>query len=258
MGGILSSRNNAHSVKAKQPLVDNNTVQDKHVKEAKPVKTNKGRYDNKLMRGINVDTYWKNLPPPGCDVYWLYSSYAGSDYYFMSQQDADALERAYQHGGNRCSLSAVDAYVDFPSAKQVSNCGGIRRNVRRLSKQQYQNIQKEYKEFFNSRSNFWCLKCKKYYLLYSPKYQRELDIAFQNGSILSVKINDKYSYTIDPRNYYQFNISTNKKREVSRVYENCNDMIVYGSHFLKFDRAETPSIMEQSNIYSNGGRVTYI
>lgn len=208
-----------------------------------------GRYEAELTHGLTVDTYWKNLPPPGCDVFWLYSSHAGTDYYFMTASDANSLEQAYQRGYDSGRISAVGAYINFRQGKQISSCGGISRNARRLSKAQYEDIQEQYKEFFNKRDVLWCLKCKKHFLLYSPKYQLELDIAYRNGTTLCVKINDRYSYEIDPRYYTQKNTSTGKVRDIARVYPNCNDMPIYGSHFLKFDKAEAPSIMEQSNIY---------
>ena len=266
MGGILSSRTKvstkADTYVAKEPLIKDIsnqeypvlTKQPEPVQAAQPVKSVQAKSAQKvhpvLTKGICVDTYWKNLPPPNCNVYWLYSSHVGDDYYFMSAIDSNKLESSYQRGKDSSSISAVGARVNFVQGSQISNCGGINRNVRRLSKQQYDDIQKEYKAYFNERSVLWCLKCKKHYLLYSPKYQRELDIAFQNGSILNVKVNDKYSYKIDARYYKQENTSTGKIREMSRVYPSCNDMVIYGSHFLKYDRAEAPSIMEQSNIYS--------
>lgn len=263
MGGAFSSGSRHNKLEEEKELL---TDQDFRINTQQggneiPAEAPASEYD--LLNGINVNTYWKNIPPPECKIYWLYSNTisngcSGSDYYFMSQEDSDNLERSYIQGKQTCDLSAVNASVDFRIAKQRSKCGGGERNIRRLTKQQYTDIQNQYKDFFCGRSVYWCLRCRNHYLLYSPKYQEELDRAYQDGNILNVKINDRYSYTIDPRNYYQKNNFTEKKRELARVYANCNDMVIYGSHFLKYDRAETPSIMERSNIYQAGGsQVSY-
>ena len=75
--------------------------------------------------GVTVDTYWKNLPPVGVDVYWTYSGRDDPNtLYFMSVSDCEQLERSYQEG-NALSGSlgyGDDVHVDFRSMVQTTGC----------------------------------------------------------------------------------------------------------------------------------------
>lgn len=202
-----------------------------------------------LRSGITIDTYWKNAPPKNCNVMWAYSSHKCRDYYFMSSVNSDYLERKFQKGYSSADINSCQT-VMFATGQQRSSCGGIDRNVRRITAKHYQDLMNEYRNFFNKREVLWCLKCKKSYVLYSPGYQQLLDVAYRDGDkLLRVNTNDCYTYEIDPRRYTQKNLHTGKIREIARVYRNHNDMPIYGAYHLKIDVATSSSIMERSCIY---------
>lgn len=205
-----------------------------------------------LTQDLSVNIYWKNAPPADCPVYWAYSSTNGHDYYFMTSHLAAQLEKIMNSGANEATVNISGGWsfkIVFSKGKQYSTCGGISRNVRRITKETYASLSEEYANYFNKRDVLWCLKCKSSYVLYTPQYQEELDRSYRDGTILTVKTNDRYTYKIDTRYYTQQNTNTGKIRDIARVYPGCNDKPIFGTYHYRQSIPENQSIMDRSCIY---------
>lgn len=226
-------------------------------KQEKDLRSDEDSPTNQLLHsGITIDTYWKNAPPKNCEVFWVYSSSKGGDYYFMSADTSNYLERKYQKGRDISKVPNKSFYsegqtIDFDTGKQVSRFSNIKRNVRRITAKHYQELMQQYQDVFNKREVLWCLSCRKSYVLYAPGYQQELDAAYSAGNLLMVSTNDCYTYTIDPRNYTQKNNKTGRVREIARVYREHNSKPIYGAYHLKIDVSAGTSIMDRSCIYND-------
>jgi len=185
--------------------------------------------------GVTYNTYWKNLPPIGVQVYWAYSSRNDPDsLYFMSVDDCLRLEDSYQRGEARCGLShGCGQYVGFDTMLQYTECGDGHRYVRRLTKEEYGSLKQAYMENIQKRSDYWCLDCKQGYILFSPKFQDIIDMAYNNDKNVNIKLNRCYDYTIDPFHGTQINNHTSKVRNIVRIKQGQNSKPVYGAYLIK-------------------------
>lgn len=198
--------------------------------EQEPVQNCEPNYN-----GVTYNTYWKNLPPIGAQVYWAYSSRNDpNSLYFMSADECRILEDSYQRGETNCRLShGYGQYVEFDTMLQYTECGDGHRHVRRLTKEEYDSLKQAYMENIQKRSDYWCLDCKQGYILFSPKFQDIIDMAFNNDKNVNIKLNRCYDYTIDPFHGTQINNHTSKVRNIVRVKQGQNPKPVYGAYLIK-------------------------
>jgi hypothetical protein len=197
--------------------------------------------------GVTYNTYWKNLPPIGVQVYWAYSSRNDPDsLYFMSVDDCRILEDSYQRGEARCGLShGCGQYVGFDTMLQYTECGDGHRYVRRLTKEEYDSLKQAYMENIQKRSDYWCLDCKQGYILFSPKFQDIIDMAYNNDKNVNIKLNCCYDYTIDPFNGTQINNHTSKVRNIVRIKQGQNSKPVYGAYLIKIPISTEQQVSQQ-------------
>lgn len=222
--------------------------------------------EQQCTEGVTINTYWKNLPPINIPVYWAYSSRNDPDtLYFMSADDCNILEQAYQEGKPSCHINHGDnVYVNFRDMRQYTGCGEAHRYVRRITSEQYQELKSAYLNDITSRAHYWCLNCRAGYILFSPKFQDIIDNAHNIGKNIKISLNRCYSYTIDPFCGTQQNNSTGKIRPIARIKQGCNTKVVYGSYLTKIpvppakehenehehEHDDVESMVEQSCIYS--------
>lgn len=230
--------------------------------------------DSVACQYISINTYWRNLPPMDTKVFWMYSARNDTkSYHFMSAVDCDKLENAFQKGKESCRLDHGDGNtVNFTNMRQYTACGACHRFVQRLTQERYNELEREYRAFFEGNSNvsrsYWVLDCKSGYVLFTPEFQDIIDVADDKGQKVRIRLNTCYEYTIDPYTLTQVNTATGKERRIDKVKLGQTSKPVFGAFMVRYAahapepepkpnskpelqvQAEPePSVMEESCIY---------
>jgi len=167
----------------------------------------------------------------------------------MSADESAELERAWNQWVNsdeymgKCSL-AIGSYVDFHTMQQLTPCGDVR-SVRRLSREQYQELKNQYTDYFNRKEYVWCLDCRSRYLLYSPQFQQIINDAYEMGKAVTIRLTECYDYTIDPFHGIQRNNQTGTTRHIRLIKIGTQTKPIHGSFMFKVT-AVAPSVGDHS------------
>lgn len=181
--------------------------------------------------------YWKNecqVDIEKINYVWIFSSFNQKGWWYMSPKVNDHVEKLYQQALSGEDISDVnhlrihngDFKYDFEKMCQINRITNTNRTIRRLDMNIIRTIENNYNEHMKKLDYAWKYRAGKIYVPFMPKYQEELEAAYQDYNNYpdvpsyvhyNFKYDNGYDYQVNFQKMTQLNRQTNVKRNIVRT-----------------------------------------
>ena len=182
--------------------------------------------------------YWKNACKVDIDkikYVWIYSSYYGNGWWYMSPEVNDQVEKLYQmwktgeniSEHNHLRIHGADFKYVFDKMCQINRMTNTNRTIRRLDIDELQKIEKTYEEQIQKVDFVWMYQTQgQKFIPFMPQFQKELEAAYQDYVDhpdeehyvhYKFKYSNGYDYQLNFKKMTQLNQQTGVRRTISRV-----------------------------------------
>lgn len=193
------------------------------------------------FQALNLDVvpYWKNTCQIDVDqvnYVWIFSSYTGNGWWFMSPDVNTHVEKLYQRfeqgdlidesDDNHLAIRGHDFKYNFDKMCQINRSTGTNRTIRRLDMMKVKEIEQECSEQFKKSEFIWMYQAGSSFVPFMANYQEEIEAAHQdyidnptdeNYLHYNFKYSNGYEYQLNFRKHTQLNRNTGVRRAISRV-----------------------------------------
>ena len=242
----IKTENNP-TVSDSEVKTDNNTTDGRlNVSELKP-NSDRDKYNKRssinpksAFQTLNLEDvpYWKNACKVDIDkikYVWIFSSYYGNGWWYMSPEVNDQVEKLYQMWKNGENISehnhlrihSADFKYVFDKMCQINRMTNTNRTIRRLDIDELQRIEKTYEEQIQKVDFVWMYQTQgQKFIPFMPQFQEELEAAYQDYVDhpdeehyvhYKFKYSNGYDYQLNFKKMTQLNQQTGVRRTISRI-----------------------------------------